>query len=103
MRPSSRSIHGSPSTPRARKDLDGLPEGGWFSDECLDARAAVRAYTRGPAIAAGMHDRLGRIAPGALADIVAWDRDPLAIPARDLLAMRCVAAVVGGMLVWRDT
>lgn len=85
-----------------RQDLEGQPVGGWHPHERLSVQAALTGYTSGPAIAAGMGDRLGQLKPGALADIVAWDRDPLAIPASDLLAMRCVAALVGGRLVWRD-
>lgn len=85
-----------------RQDLAGEPAGGWYAGERLDARTALSAFTRGPAIAAGTDDRLGRLVPGAFADVVAWDRDPLAVPAHELLAMRCVAAVVGGTLVWRD-
>lgn len=85
-----------------RQDTESQPVGGWYPDERIDAAAALVAFTRGPAIAAGMDRELGRLVPGALADIVAWDRDPLTASPQELLAMRCTAAVVGGALVWRD-
>lgn len=85
-----------------RQDADGRPAGGWYPDERIAAADALAAFTRGPAIAAGMDHELGLLAPGTLGDIAVWDRDPLAVPASELLAMRCTAAIVGGQLVWRD-
>ncbi len=85
-----------------RQDTEGRPVGGWYPEERLDARDALVAFTRGPAIAAGMDRELGRLAPGTFGDIAVWDRDPLAVPASELPAMRCTATIVGGQLVWRD-
>ena len=86
----------------ARTDLEGAPRGGWYPEQALGTRAALVACTRGPAIAAGWGGRLGVLAPGAFADIVAWDADPLTVPAPSLLDLRCIATVVGGALVWQD-
>jgi len=85
-----------------RQDLEGEPAGGWYPEERLDALATLRGYTAGPAHAAGMAGRLGTLAPGALADFVAWDRDPLAVGADELRGLRCTATVVGGEVVWRE-
>lgn len=97
-----------------RRDLDGEPAGGWHPAERLDPRAALEAYTRGPAVAAGMGDCLGILAPGMLADIVAWDSDPLDAMRHDAedasadgysaatLNLRCKAAIVAGSIVWSD-
>jgi hypothetical protein len=41
----------------------------------LTVEEALRAYTRGAAIALGMNDA-GRLVPGAFADLVMFDRDP---------------------------
>jgi predicted amidohydrolase YtcJ len=81
-----------------RQDEAMQPEGGWFPDECIDAVAALRGFTVGPAAAAGLPHPWGTLAPGAPADIAAWDADPLGDPGR-LLSMRCVAALVGGEVV----
>ncbi|HEU5207916.1 MAG TPA: amidohydrolase family protein, partial [Longimicrobiales bacterium] len=85
-----------------RQDTEGKPVGGWYPEERIDVSDALVAFTRGPAIAAGMDRELGRLEPGTLGDIAVWDRDPLAVPASELPAMRCTATIVGGQLVWRD-
>jgi predicted amidohydrolase YtcJ len=46
-----------------------------------------------------MDDRLGRLAPGCLADLVALDRDPYAIAPDELLDTRVMGTLVGGQ--WR--
>src|SRR5690606_42112080 len=85
-----------------RQACRGEPAGGWYPEQRIDIRNALAAVTRGPAIAAGMEAELGQLAPGMFGDLAVWDRDPLAVPASELLAMRCIATVVGGQLVWRD-
>jgi predicted amidohydrolase YtcJ len=45
-------------------------------DEVLDPTTSMNAYTVGPALLAGVQDRLGKIAPGYLADLVVLDHDP---------------------------
>ncbi|HUF51858.1 MAG TPA: amidohydrolase [Longimicrobiales bacterium] len=83
-----------------RQDDAAQPPGGWFPDECISAAAALHGYTVGAARAAGLPAPAGSLAPGAPADLVAWDGDPLAEPAA-LLQLRCVAAIVGGRVVHR--
>jgi predicted amidohydrolase YtcJ len=60
---------------------------------------ALRGFTQGPAYAAGMENRLGRIAPGYLADLVALDHDLYAVPPDDLLKVHVIGTMIGGM--WR--
>jgi predicted amidohydrolase YtcJ len=85
----------------ARRSLDGTPGGGWYPDECLSVERALAGYTSGPARAAG-DPRQGRLEPGAFADLVAWDRDPLGATADELREMRAVLTLVGGEVVWKD-
>lgn len=85
----------------ARRDLTGEPAGGWYPDERLSPERALAGYTAGPARAAG-DPRQGRLAPGTLADLVAWDRDPLAVEPEILLEMRAMVTIVGGDQVWTD-
>jgi hypothetical protein len=84
----------------ARQDLTGEPRGGWYPEHRLDAATALRAFTAGPALAAGVASEQGRIAPGAWADLVAWDRDPLTCVPEELLQMRCLATLIAGERVY---
>ncbi|MFP4623247.1 MAG: amidohydrolase [Gemmatimonadota bacterium] len=84
----------------ARQDLEGAPGGGWYPDERLSMERAWAGYTTGPARAAG-DARQGRLAPGAFADLVAWDRDPFQVPAAELLELNPALTMVAGEVVWR--
>jgi predicted amidohydrolase YtcJ len=86
-----------------RAGADGSFSEGWYPDERLTFPEVVRAYTLGNAIAAGMSDRQGRLAPGYDADLVAWAVDP-AIFRGDATAFglaRVDLTVVGGEVVYR--
>ena len=39
----------------------------------------------------------GSIAPGKLADLTVFDRDPFAVPAEELLEMQIAATIVDGV------
>ncbi len=88
-----------------RRRADGSPgPDGWRSgvQGRLAVDEAVRGFTRGPAYAAGLEDRLGQIRPGFLADLVVLGQDiyccdPMAIAATEVLG-----TMVGGKWVWRS-
>ncbi|HEX6751816.1 MAG TPA: amidohydrolase [Longimicrobium sp.] len=84
-----------------RVGWDGAPEGGWYAEHAITPEQALRAYTEGPAHAAGESDRRGRLLPGCDADLVAWDRDPLACEPDELREMACVLTMVAGEAVHR--
>lgn len=83
----------------ARRDRGGYPAGGWNPEECLSGLEVLRAYTVGPAVAAGEAKR-GRLAPGYSADFAAWGTDPTSAAAEAILEAEVVATVVGGELVY---
>jgi hypothetical protein len=60
--------------------------------EALTPEQAVRAYTTGAATAIGHEGRSGVLRPGADADLVAWNDDPLAGRFDGLTALRTVVA-----------
>jgi predicted amidohydrolase YtcJ len=82
-----------------RVGWDGEPREGWYPENAVTAEQALRAYTEGPALAAGVAHRAGRLLPGYDADLAAWDRDPLACEADALREMRCLRTIVGGEAV----
>jgi predicted amidohydrolase YtcJ len=60
---------------------------------------AVAGFTRGAAYAAGWERRLGRLAPGYLADLVVLDDDPFTCPPDRIASIGVVATMVGGRWV----
>ena len=85
----------------ARRDAAGSPAGGWRPEERLEFEEVVRAYTAGPAVAAGGTEHAGRAGPGRAADLVAWSF-PDAIERGDgdaARAGRALLTVVGGEVV----
>lgn len=83
---------------RRRPDGKPGPEG-WRPEGGLTLEEALLGFTQGPAFAAGMEDRLGRLAPGYLADLIVLDRDWFAADPDELLESEILGTLVGG--VWR--
>jgi signal transduction histidine kinase len=63
---------------------------------------AIRAYTTGAAYATGMENRLGKLAPGYLADLVVLAQDPFVISPVDMLEIESSATMIGGEWVWQS-
>lgn len=80
-----------------RRRADGAPgEHGWVPEARVTIDEALRGFTLGPAYAAGLERRLGRLAPGYSADLVVIDRDPYSIPTEELRNIQVNATMVGG-------
>lgn len=75
---------------------------GWVPEQRLDFRDALAGYTSGAAYAAGTEGKLGRLAPGYLADLIVMDEDPFTVAAHDLQNVKPTATMVGGDWVWRS-
>ncbi|MER6676623.1 amidohydrolase [Streptomyces sp. NPDC000983] len=71
----------------------------FLPDERIALEAALTAYTAGSAYVNHLDDT-GRIAEGALADLVVLDRDPFAGPAEEIAATRVAQTFVGGERVY---
>jgi hypothetical protein len=82
-----------------RVGWDGGPEGEWHRENAITAGQALRAYTEGPALAAGLPARQGRLLAGHDADLAAWDTDPLDCAPDELRSMRCVRTIIAGEVV----
>ncbi len=86
---------------RRRQDGSPSPEG-WYPHQRLTLDQALAGYTTGPAYAAGWEDRLGRIAPGCLADLIVLPEDPFELDADRLYAVQPRATMVAGRFVWES-
>jgi predicted amidohydrolase YtcJ len=71
----------------------------WIPEECLDLEDAIQAYTLNPPAAVGCADRLGRLEPGYLADLIVLGRDPFEDPAVQLPNLEVQGVMTGG--AWR--
>jgi predicted amidohydrolase YtcJ len=86
-----------------RRRADGSPSAdGWYPEQRLTMAEAVEGYTLGPAYAAGMEDRLGRLAPNYLADLIVLEKDPFTCEPDELLSMQSSATMVAGEWVWQS-
>ncbi len=86
-----------------RRRADGAPGAdGWLPEQRLPLQSALEAFTIGPAFAAGMEARLGRLAPAYLADLIVLDQDPFEVDPHELRHLRPAATMVGGDWVWRS-
>ena len=59
---------------------------------------ALALFTSGAAYAAFEEQRRGRIAPGMDADLTVLERDPIAVPEREIPNIPVVLTVVGGRI-----
>lgn len=86
-----------------RQRQDAAPNSpGWNPEQKLTVEETFHGYTLGPAYAAGMEHRLGKLAPGYLADLIVVKTDPFTCPPDELWQIHPTATMVGGDWVWRD-
>jgi len=86
-----------------RQSLEGKPPGGWYPDQKLTRREALKLFTEDAAYAEFAESRRGRIAPGFDADLTVLDRDIVsdALPPPEIPRAKVVATIVGGEVVFR--
>jgi predicted amidohydrolase YtcJ len=85
-----------------RQRADGSPSAeGWYPAQKLTLTEALEAYTLGPAYAANAEGRLGKLAPGYLADLIVLDQDPFDCHPSEMLTMAPSATMIAGAWVWQ--
>ena len=72
-------------------------------EHAIDVWSAIALYTRGGAILDGESDRRGFIAPGMLADLVAFGTDPTTCATDELRTLKPVLTMVGGRVTHEST
>jgi predicted amidohydrolase YtcJ len=86
-----------------RRRMDGSPGvDGWYPEQRLTVEEALHGYTTGPAYAAGMEDRLGRLLPGFLADLLVLDTDPFICQPEEIASIKPLRTMVAGDWVWES-
>jgi predicted amidohydrolase YtcJ len=86
-----------------RRRIDGKPSPqGWYPEQKLSLVEALRGYTSEAAFAAGMENRLGKLAPGFLADLLVLEDDPFKCEPDQIHALRPQAVMIGGEWVWQE-
>ncbi len=90
-------IHAAISRQRA-----GQPAGGWQPAGRLNLHEALLGFTQGPAYAAYMEDRLGKLSEGFLADLIVLDRDIYAVAPAEIPTLQVLGTMVDGTWRFRD-
>jgi len=86
-----------------RRRADGLPgKAGWYPEQRLTLSEALAGFTLGPAYAAEMENRQGRLAPGFLADLIVLEKDLFMSEPAELYEMRPAGTMIGGSWVWQS-
>ncbi|MEE9189026.1 MAG: amidohydrolase [Anaerolineales bacterium] len=87
----------------SRKRVDGSPgPQGWYPEQKLSLAAALHGFTSGAAYAAGMEDRLGKLAPGFLADLLVLDQDIFQVSLDEIRDIRPLGTMIAGEWVHLD-
>ncbi len=87
------------ATATARVDAEGNV---WGSGEGIGFDEAILMMTAWAAEADGLEHERGRIAPGYLADLTVFPRDPHDLPPDELADMKPTMTIVGGEIAWRS-
>ncbi len=84
----------------SRKTLNGMPEEGWFPEQCISVEECLKAYTINNAYAAFEDDIRGSLEAGKLADITVFDRNLLEIPEAEILNTEVLYTIIDGKIVF---
>ncbi|RZJ93653.1 MAG: amidohydrolase, partial [Brevundimonas sp.] len=79
-----------------RETIDGANPQGWLPEEKVTVEQALIAYTAANAYAGFQEGRLGKLAPGFLADLVVLGADPFTADVETLKDIPVLATYVGG-------
>jgi predicted amidohydrolase YtcJ len=83
-----------------RQTPEGIPEGGWYPEQCLQRDEVLKAYTVEAAYSGFEEDNKGKIIPGMLADFIVISGDILRIPVKEFLNIKVEKTYLGGELIY---
>lgn len=83
-----------------RKDHDGRPPEGWYSEQAMSRVEALRAFTVDAAYAAHQEDVIGSLEQGKKADFILVDRDFFEVDASEIWQTEVLETWMGGERVF---
>ena len=84
-----------------RRRADGSPsKEGWRPEQRLSVQEALEGFTTGAAYAAYAENRLGKLSPGYLADLIVLEDDPFTCNPDDMKDFQSSATMIGGNWVF---
>ncbi len=84
---------------RCRMNGEPQPEG-WHPEQRVPLLNGLKSFTTGPAYAARLENRLGKLSTGALADLIVLDSDPFTIDPHELYRLHPAQTMVAGDWVY---
>jgi predicted amidohydrolase YtcJ len=84
-----------------RQRQDGTPDAGWYPDQRIRVKQAVRGYTTIPAAFYGRSRELGSISPGKWADVIVLNQNIFHIDPMQIADTRVEMTLFGGEIVYR--
>ena len=83
-----------------RKDIQGNPLSGWYSNEAMDRVQTLKSFTIDAAFAGFQEDVLGSLEPGKWADFIIIDQDIMMVPDSMLWQTKVLETWVAGEKVF---
>lgn len=83
-----------------RKDHEGMPPGGWYSEHAMSRIEALRAFTIDAAYGAHQEDVIGSLEPGKWADFILIDRDFFEVDASEIWQIEVLETWMAGEQVY---
>lgn len=84
-----------------RQDHDGMPPGGWYSEQSMSRIEALRSFTLDASYAAHQEDKIGSLEPGMWADFIVIDTDFFEADAAEIWQIRVLETWVAGDRVYK--
>ena len=85
-----------------RRTIDGRNPNGWIPQQKISVEEALRAYTVSNAYAMFMENKIGRIAPGMLADIVVLSEDIFTIAPEKIEGVKVEMTIMDGVQIYPE-